>query len=84
MTVEEYAEKVVNDFVRDITDHIFCTIQHSEDMMRKYQTALEEHGLIAVNTTIGKKVKDLLRLNNDGENNSPKSFLIKSYTYHSI
>jgi hypothetical protein len=84
MTVEQYAEKVVEDFVKDITDHIFCNIQYNKKLMREYQSQVNQFGLDAVNTTLGKKVKELLNLQNNGENNDPGSFLIKSYTYHKI
>ncbi|MDR3114612.1 MAG: hypothetical protein LBU25_03725 [Treponema sp.] len=84
MSVEKYAEKVVRSFVCDITDHVFCNIQYNEDLMREYQSQVNTFGLDAVNMAIGKKVKELFKLQNDGENNSPKSFLIKSYTYHSL
>jgi hypothetical protein len=84
MPVNQYAEKVVNDFVKDITDHIFCNIQHNELLMREYLDHVNTHGLQTVNMAIGKKVKEQLKLDNDGENDHPKSFLINSYTFHKL
>jgi hypothetical protein len=34
MNVNDYADRVVRDFMRDITDHIFLHIQHNEELMR--------------------------------------------------
>ncbi len=82
MTPVKYAEKIVKDFMRDITDHIFLNIQHDEKLMRKYQTCVNESSLKEVNTTIGKEVKKLFDLENDDECNTPRSWLIKSYTKH--
>jgi hypothetical protein len=45
-------------------------------------TNVNRYGLEAVNMAIGLKIKEQLSLENDCENNSPKSRLIKSYTCH--
>ncbi len=82
MTANDYAEKIVNDFMRNITDHVFGNIQNNEDLMREYQTRVNENSLNSINTAIGKKVKELFALNNDGVCDSPKSWLIKDFTYH--
>lgn len=82
MNANDFAEKVVRDFVRNITDHVFLNIQHNESLMREYQTAVNESSLQVVNQAIGKKVKDLLRLQNDGISCEPKSWLIKDFTQH--
>lgn len=78
----KYAEKVVKDFLRNITDHVFLWIQHNENLMREYQSVVHETSLIETNTTIGRKVKEIFDLANDGECKSPMSWLIKGYTYH--
>ncbi len=78
----DYAEKVVNNFMRDITDHIFCNIQSNEELMREYQTQVHQNSLVEVNVAIGKKVKEIFDLENEGECSSPKSWLIKSFTQH--
>ncbi|MDR2478909.1 MAG: hypothetical protein LBD48_06315 [Treponema sp.] len=82
MSAEEYAEEVVRNFVKEITDHVFLAIQHDENLMREYQSNVNRFHLAPVNTAIGKKVRELLNLENDGVNNSPKSWLIKDYTCH--
>ncbi|MBK1890338.1 hypothetical protein Undi14_09815 [Undibacterium sp. 14-3-2] len=78
----DYAEKIVRDFMRDITDHIFCNIQNNEALMREYQTQIHQNSLVEVNTAIGKKVKEIFDLENAGESDTPKSWLIKSFTQH--
>lgn len=82
MTASEYAEKVVLDFMTNITDHVFLNIQGDEGLMREYQTRVNENSLMEVNTAIGRKVKELFQLENDGVCNQPKSWLIKDFTYH--
>jgi len=82
MSVNDYAEKVVKNFIIDITDHVFCNIERDNDLMREYMDSVNLYQLEVVNTTIGKKVRELLNLKNTGENNNPKSRLIKSYTKH--
>lgn len=82
MTPNEYAEKVALDFMRNITDHVFLNIQNNEELMREYQTRVNENSLHAVNQAIGRKVKEIFQLENDGECNTPKSWLIKDFTFH--
>ena len=80
MTANEYAEKVVLDFMKNITDHVFLNIQNNEALMREYQTQVNENGLQTVNQSIGKRVKELFQLESDVMSNSPKSWLIKDFT----
>jgi hypothetical protein len=82
MAANEYAEKVVLDFMRNLTDHVFLNIQNNEELMREYQTQVNENSLMEVNTAIGKKVKELFQLENDGVCSAPKSWLIKDFTFH--
>jgi hypothetical protein len=84
MSVNEYADALVKDFIRNITDHVFLAIQHNEDLMREYQTNVSRYSLDAVNMAIGKKIKILLNLADNGENTNPKSALIKSHTFHKV
>jgi spore maturation protein SpmA len=84
MSVNEYAEKVVSNFIKDITDHLFLSIERDDDSMREYMTNVNQFGLSEVNMAIGLKIKESLNLENDSENPKPKSRLIKSYTYHKV
>lgn len=82
MTASEYAEQIVLEFMRNITDHVFLSIQGNEKLMRDYQTQVDRDGLRAVNTAIGSKVREIFKLENDGVCDAPKSWLIKDFTYH--
>jgi hypothetical protein len=80
VTANEYAEKVVLDFMRNVTDHVFLNIQNNEALMREYQTQVNENGLQTVNQAVGKKVKELFQLENDVICSTPTSWLIKDFT----
>ena len=82
MSANDYAEKVVLEFMKNITDHVFLSIQHDDDALRAYQTQVNRHGLQTVNAAIGLKVKTMFKLDNDGVCDSPKSALIDGFTYH--
>ena len=84
MNANEYAEKIVGDFITDITDCVFLFIERDEKVMKDYMTNVNRFGLDTLNKAIGLKIKEKLNLENDGENNRPKSKLIKSYTRHKI
>jgi hypothetical protein len=84
MNVHEYAEYIVNSFIFDITDYVFLSIEQNDIIMCEYMTNVNRYGLEAVNMAIGLKIKELLSLENDCENNNPRSRLIKSYTCHKI
>jgi len=84
MNVNEYVEQVVDNFIHDITDSLFLYIENDKDVMKEYMTNVNRFGLDQVNMTLGFKIKERLSLENDGENNNPKSKLIKSYTYHKV
>lgn len=82
MTPDKYAETIVVDFIKNITDHVFLNIQHTEELMREYQSQVHENSLALVNQAIGKKVREIFDLENIVESNAPKSWLIKSYMLH--
>jgi hypothetical protein len=82
MTLDEYTEKVVSEFLRNITDHVFLNIQNNEELMREYQRQVNENSLRTVNTAMGKKVREVFQLENGPECNSPKSWLIQGFTLH--
>jgi hypothetical protein len=84
MNANEYAEKIVGDFITDITDHLFLSIERDDEVMRDYMTNVNRYGLDTLNKAIGLKIKERLNLENDGENGNPKSKLIKSCTRHKI
>jgi hypothetical protein len=84
MNVNEYAELVVSRFITDITDYVFLAIERDDEAMREYMSKVNEFELKPVNTTIGKKVKEMLNLENIGECDTPKSRIIQTYTRHKV
>jgi len=82
MNPNEYAISVIDAFVKNITDYVFLNIQNNENLMREYQMMVDDNSPETINQAIGKKVKEMLDLENDGTCSTPKSRLIKSYTYH--
>jgi len=82
MSTHEYVERVVNDFILNITDHLFLAIERDDETMREYMTNVNHFGLEELNRAIGLKIRDRLQLDHEGENHSPRSRLIKSYTLH--
>jgi len=50
--------------------------------MYEYQMMVDENSPVVINQAIGKKVKEIFNLENDGTCSTPKSRLINSYTYH--
>lgn len=84
MNVDDFAEEVIRGFVRDITDHIFIYIQNDTKLLRDYMSLYNDHNLKQVNPRIGQKVKEILKLDDDGENKEPKSGLITKYTCHKV
>jgi hypothetical protein len=82
MSAKEYAKQVVDNFIRDITDHLFLSIERDDKVMRKYMTNVNRYRLQELNEALGLEIKERLGLKNVGKNPKPKSRLIKSYTYH--
>jgi len=84
MNLNEYVEQVVDGFIREITDNVFLFIEQDKERMKEYMTNINRFEVDTVNKAIGLKIKERLSLENDGENKSPKSRLIKVYTYHKV
>jgi hypothetical protein len=82
MSANDYADSVVRNFIRDITDNLFLSIEHDDARMREYMTNVNRFSLQSVNMSIGLRLTEILKLENDGSNTSPRSVLIKDYTYH--
>ncbi|MDR2595934.1 MAG: hypothetical protein LBC76_01305 [Treponema sp.] len=83
MNLDQCAEQIVNQFITDITDHLFVSIEQDDNKMREYMLYVRDYDLDNLNRAIGKKIKEKLSLENGEENEKPKSRLIKSYTRHS-
>ena len=84
MSANDYAEKVVNRFIDSITDYVFLSIEHEDNLMREYMGNARLYTIDAVNLAIGKKVKELLKLKNLNECKKPRSRLITRFTRHKV
>ena len=82
--VNKYAEKVIKDFITDLTDQVFLTIEHDDIKMREYMSKVNEFGQTVVNTTIDKMIKEMFNLENNGRNEKPKSRILQSYERYKI
>jgi hypothetical protein len=75
-----FADKVISQKNKSITDEIFLLIQNNKDLMQEYLRLVEGNSLSSVNTQIGRHVKEAYKLTNAAErNDEPSSTLIKSY-----
>jgi len=78
-TITGFADKVISQKNKSITDDIFLLIQNDKILMHEYLRLVEKEGLDSVNMLIGKRVKERYGLTNDERNNEPLSTLIKSH-----
>ena len=64
-----------------ITNEIFLIIQNDKKLMQEYLKAVKLFELDTINQNIGKAVKELYSLENDGDNREehPTSTIIKSH-----
>ena len=78
--IDQFAEKVLGQFVEKITDEVFLSIEADKDLMREYLKLVDEKSLAFVNQTIGRKVKARFGLKNaEARQAEPKSKLILSH-----
>ena len=78
--VAAFAEKVIKQFAERITDEVFLSIENDPKLMREYLLLVDGNSLKAVNTTIGKKVKEKFKLDSSSvKQKQPKSKLILSH-----
>ncbi|MCL2261303.1 MAG: hypothetical protein FWC15_08135 [Fibromonadales bacterium] len=77
--ITKFADKVISQMNKSITDEIFLLIQNDRNLMQEYLRLVQSETLDAVNTQIGKRVKAKYGLTNDERNNEPLSTLIKSH-----
>ena len=80
MEIRDLVDKVIARKNKTITDEVFCLIQEDRDFMREYLQLVTEKGYKTVNRHIGKLVKEMYQLTDDGRSSEPpKSTLILSY-----
>ena len=78
--LSDFAEKVMQEYSKKITDEVFQMIQNDKELMYEYLKLVESNGLTIVNQQLGKKVKSRFNLDNElTRNEIPRSTLIKSH-----
>jgi len=75
----KFADKVISQKNKSITDEIFLLIQKDKDLMQEYLRLVQNEKIDSVNTQIGKRIKESYGLKDGKRNNNPLSTLIKSY-----
>ena len=80
MSINKFADKVLDEFSKEITDQVFLSIQNNRELMHEYLRLISTNTIDTVNQRIGKAVKDRYKLtNSDSRQDNPKSVLIKSH-----
>ena len=83
MTLNQFQQKALSQFTREITDIFFCYIENNKELLQDYQRVIgRDSNLDETNLALGAAVKKWFRLENGNENSNPKSKLIRSYTEH--
>jgi len=83
MNLNEFKEKALTQFTREITDIFFCYIEQDKELMQDYLRVIgRDSDLDTTNKTLGAAVKEWFNLENGDENTDPVSNLIRSYTEH--
>ena len=81
--LQDFENKALKQFTKEITDLFFCYIQDDPDLMHDYLRLIGRAGdLDTTNKKLGEAVKNWFRLQNGEENQEPMSMLIESYTEH--
>ena len=80
MTIKKFADDVLDEFSKEITDQVFLSIQNNRELMHEYLRLISTNTIDTVNQQIGKAVKNRYRLtNSDSRQDAPTSTLIKSH-----
>jgi hypothetical protein len=83
MTLEQFQQKALSQFTKEITDIFFCYIENDKELMQDYLRVIgRENTLDNTNMDLGAAVKAWFALENGAVNSNPKSKLIRSYTEH--
>jgi hypothetical protein len=81
MELDEFKDEVLRRFTRDIVDQFFLYIENDDELMHEYLSILgRENGTDETNEYIEKGIKAYFGFNEEGENHSPKSKLLVSFT----
>ncbi len=81
ITLNDFKDKVLDQFCEDITDRVFLMIQNDRELMQDYLDVLSSgNARKSINSELAKEVKRRFNLMNQGvKNKEPKSTLIKSH-----
>jgi hypothetical protein len=83
VNLNEFKEKALTQFTREITDLFFLYIENDEELMHDYLRVIgRDVDLDTTNKKLGEAVKSWFRLENGEVNQEPMSKLIESYTEH--
>jgi hypothetical protein len=83
MTLQQFQDKALEQFTKEITDLFFLYIENDEDLMHDYLRVIgRESDLDTTNKKLGETVKRWFKLENGEVNREPMSKLIESYTEH--
>jgi len=83
MTLQQFQQRALEQFTREITDIFFCYIENDKKLLQDYQRVIgRDSNLDETNMSLGAAVKEWFHLENGNEKRDPKSKLIRSYTEH--
>ena len=83
MTLQQFQQRALTQFTREITDIFFSYIENNEVLLQDYQRVIgRDSNLDETNMSLGAAVKEWFHLENGNVNRDPKSKLIRSYTEH--
>ncbi len=81
MTLDEFRDEALRRFTKDIADRFFQYVESDRELMHEYLSILGgEKGTDETNEYLEQALKKYFGLNEQGENHSPKSKLLVSYT----
>jgi hypothetical protein len=84
MDLQQFEQKALSKFTKEITDMFFLYIENDSDLMHDYLRVIgRTSNLDDTNMALGAAVKKWFELENGNLNREPKSKLIESYTEHS-
>ncbi len=66
----------------EVTDYVFLAIETRRQWREDYDEACAVKGKDTTTRQIGKHMKEILRRDNSGRCDSPRSYLIESYEKH--
>jgi len=83
MTLNQFQQKALSQFTKEITDIFFLFIENDKNLMHDYLRVIGREGdLDTTNKKLGEAVKSWFKLENGEVNREPMSKLIESYTEH--